>query len=112
MFIRTPIISKETRSHSQHETSGSVEPGSHVSERIFIVVVVIDDIFVVLRNDIVDVVVFEKTYYLLKKSTLAYSAKIQSQDITFGSPEQFSTVNIAASNIAGILDVKDSDLEK
>tara|TARA_Y100001980_G_C14544176_1_gene323184 strand:- start:668 stop:2383 length:1716 start_codon:yes stop_codon:yes gene_type:complete len=49
------------------------------------------------------------TYYLLKKSTLAYSAKIQSQDITFGSPEQFSTVNIAASNIAGILDVKDSD---
>ena len=49
------------------------------------------------------------TYFLLKKSALAYSAKINSTEVVFGAPEQFSTINIVGSDIAGILDVKDSD---
>jgi hypothetical protein len=49
------------------------------------------------------------TYYLLKKTVTAYSGKINSTQIAFGAPQQFQTIEINASNIAGILDVKDSD---
>ena len=48
-------------------------------------------------------------YYLLKKIRKSISAKIVSQDFSFGVPEQFTTVNINASNIIGILDIVDSD---
>ena len=52
------------------------------------------------------------TYYLLKKQATAYSAKINTTTFTFGDPLQFATVNISATNIAGILDVTDSDGNK
>jgi hypothetical protein len=48
-------------------------------------------------------------YYLLKKTRKSISAKIVSQDFSFGNPTQFSTIDINASNIIGILDVVDSD---
>ena len=48
-------------------------------------------------------------YYLLKKTRKAISAKIVSQDFSFGSPVQFSTIDINANNIIGILDITDSD---
>ena len=48
-------------------------------------------------------------YYLLKKSRNAISATISSQTFNFAEPQPFSTVNISANNIIGILDVVDSD---
>jgi hypothetical protein len=48
-------------------------------------------------------------YYLLKKTRKAISATINTQEFTFGSPEQFPTVDISAENIIGILDITDSD---
>ena len=48
-------------------------------------------------------------YYLLKKTRNAISATINTQTFTFGSPEQFPTVDITADNIIGILDIVDSD---
>ena len=47
--------------------------------------------------------------YLLKKTAKAFSGVINSTSVTFGAPEQFPTTNIVADNIAGILDVVDSD---
>jgi hypothetical protein len=49
------------------------------------------------------------TYYLLKKSRNAISATIKSQTFTFGTPQQFQTINITEDNIIGILDCVDSD---
>ncbi len=48
-------------------------------------------------------------YYLLKKTKKAISATIVSQNFSFGNPEQFTTIDINASNIIGILDIVDSD---
>ncbi len=48
-------------------------------------------------------------YYLLRKSTTAYSGTIKSTDFSFGAPVEFATVNINAPNIANIIDVIDSD---
>tara|TARA_R110001583_G_scaffold2725_21_gene19180 strand:+ start:12796 stop:14655 length:1860 start_codon:yes stop_codon:yes gene_type:complete len=48
-------------------------------------------------------------YYLLKKTRKAISATINTQTFSFGSPEQFPTVDISAENIIGILDITDSD---
>ncbi len=48
-------------------------------------------------------------YYLLKKTAKAYSGTIVSKDFSFGAPVEFATVSITAANIAGIIDVKDSD---
>ena len=48
-------------------------------------------------------------YYLLKKTRNAISATINTQTFTFGSPEQFPTVDITADSIIGILDIVDSD---
>ena len=48
-------------------------------------------------------------YYLLKKTRKAISATINTQTFSFGTPEQFPTVNISAENIIGILDITDSD---
>jgi hypothetical protein len=48
-------------------------------------------------------------YYLLKKSRNAISATISSQNFNFAEPQPFTTINISANNIIGILDVVDSD---
>jgi hypothetical protein len=48
-------------------------------------------------------------YYLLKKSRKAISATVKSSQFTFGSPQQFQTININDSNIIKILDITDSD---
>ena len=48
-------------------------------------------------------------YYLLRKSTTAYSGTIKSTDFSFGAPVEFATVSINAPNIANIIDVIDSD---
>jgi hypothetical protein len=49
------------------------------------------------------------TYYLLKKTRKATSGTINSTSFSFGSPVEFSTVTINGTNIAGILDIVDSD---
>ena len=49
------------------------------------------------------------SYFLLKKKRKAISATINSQTFSFGSPEQFSTINITGDNIIKILDITDSD---
>lgn len=49
------------------------------------------------------------TYYLLRKTRKAISATISTTTFSFGAPVQFSTVNINAPQIIGILDITDSD---
>jgi hypothetical protein len=50
------------------------------------------------------------TYYLLKKSTLAVSATINTTTISAGStPQEFFTTTINAENIVGVLDIVDSN---
>jgi hypothetical protein len=51
-------------------------------------------------------------YFLLKKTRKAISAIIKSSQFTFGSPQQFQTININDSNIVKILDITDSDGNK
>jgi hypothetical protein len=51
-------------------------------------------------------------YFLLKKSRKSISATIKSSQFTFGSPQQFQTININDSNIIKILDITDSDGNK
>ena len=48
-------------------------------------------------------------YYLLNKRRKAFSGTINTQTISFGAPEEFATTTISDANIAGILDVVDSD---
>lgn len=48
-------------------------------------------------------------YYLLKKTRKAISANVNTTTFTFGAPEQFTTVEINADKIIGILDIFDSD---
>ena len=47
--------------------------------------------------------------FLLKKKRKAISATINEKQFIFGTAEKFSTVQINASNIIGVLDCKDSD---
>ena len=49
------------------------------------------------------------TYYLLKKTRKATSAKIITKSFTFTNAKKFDSVNINAPNIIGILDAFDSD---
>lgn len=49
------------------------------------------------------------TYYLLKKTRKAISGTINTTSFSFGSPVEFSTVNINGTNIAGVVDIVDSD---
>jgi hypothetical protein len=49
------------------------------------------------------------TYFLLRKTRKSISATINTTTFAFGAPQQFSTVEINASNIIGILDVFDTD---
>jgi len=51
-------------------------------------------------------------YFLLKKTRKAISATIKSSQFTFGSPQQFQTININDTNIVKILDITDSDGNK
>jgi hypothetical protein len=51
-------------------------------------------------------------YFLLKKTRKSISSTINTTTFTFGAPQQFSTVNINANNIVGILDVVDSNNNK
>lgn len=48
-------------------------------------------------------------YYLLKKSRKAISSTIQSQAITFNTPQAFSTATLTDTNIIKVLDVVDSE---
>ena len=48
-------------------------------------------------------------YFLLKKSRNAISSTINTTSFSFGSPQQFTTINIQANNIIKILDITDSD---
>ncbi len=52
------------------------------------------------------------TYYLLKKTRKAISATIQTQTLTFTTPDKFVTRTINAPDIIGILDVYDSDINE
>jgi hypothetical protein len=49
------------------------------------------------------------TYYLLKKTRKATSGTINNVSFSFGPPVEFATVNINGANIAGIIDIIDSD---
>jgi len=49
------------------------------------------------------------TYFLLKKTRKSISSNINTTTFSFGTPQQFSTVNINTENIIGILDVFDTD---
>ena len=51
-------------------------------------------------------------YYLLEKTRKAISAEIKTLSLTFGAPEQFTTININDTNIIKVLDVIDSDGNK
>jgi hypothetical protein len=48
-------------------------------------------------------------YFLLKKSRNAISSNINTTNFSFGSPQQFATINIQANNIVKILDITDSN---
>jgi hypothetical protein len=48
-------------------------------------------------------------YFLLKKSRKAISSTINTIQYSFGTPTQFSTVDINAERIVGVLDVVDTD---
>jgi len=54
----------------------------------------------------------EPTYYLLKKTRKAYSGTITSISLSVGAPQEFYTYNINDTNIAGILDITDSNGER
>tara|TARA_R110000868_G_scaffold29939_1_gene111355 strand:- start:49 stop:1896 length:1848 start_codon:yes stop_codon:yes gene_type:complete len=49
------------------------------------------------------------TYFLLKKSRKAISSAINTKTFSFSSPIKFSTVEISATNLVGILDCTDSE---
>ena len=49
------------------------------------------------------------TYYLLKKTRKAYSGKITTIQLSVGAPSEFLTYNISDTDIAGIVDVFDSN---
>ena len=51
----------------------------------------------------------EPSYFLLKKTRKAVSGTINNATYTFSAPEEFTTVEINTSNIAGIVDCFDSD---
>ena len=51
----------------------------------------------------------EPTYYLLKKTRKSTSGNINTTTFSFGDFEEFPTINIEALNIAGIVDITDSD---
>ena len=49
------------------------------------------------------------TQYLLKKTAKGFSGLINTTTVAVGAPQDFLTVNIEGTDIAGIIDIKDSD---
>lgn len=54
----------------------------------------------------------DPSFYLLKKSRKAFSGTIATTSFTVGAPQEFLTLEINQSNIAGIVDIVDSDGNK
>ena len=54
----------------------------------------------------------EPTYYLIKKHVNAISAQLKTIEKTFGSPEEFSKIDIADTDVIEIYDVRDSNGNK
>jgi hypothetical protein len=63
-------------------------------------------------ESVASVSVGNPSYYLLKKTRKTYSGTISTKQLSIGPPQEFLTFNISDSNIAGILDVVDSNGEK
>jgi len=59
-----------------------------------------------------DILTGEPTFYLVKKSIKAISGTIKTTEQTFGSPEQYSKINIGDTNVIQIYDVRDSNGNK
>jgi hypothetical protein len=49
------------------------------------------------------------TYYLLRKTRKSFSGKINTTSFSFGAPQEFATVVLASPNIAGVIDIVDSE---
>ena len=65
-------------------------------------------------NDLTEVVIAQTnagvpSYYLLKKQRKAFSGKISSDSFNFTDPQEFQTVILTSPNIAGIIDIFDSE---
>ena len=54
----------------------------------------------------------ETTFYLVKKNVQAISAEVKTQEVTFGSYEEFQSVVLSDTNIIDIYDVRDADGNK
>jgi len=54
----------------------------------------------------------EPTFYLVKKLVNAISAEVKTQEVTFGSYEEFQSIELSETNIIDIYDVRDSDGNK
>ena len=68
-------------------------------------------------NDPTDITVAQisngqPSFYLLRKTREGFSGKINSETFDFTSPQEFQTVTLSSPNIAGIIDVIDSDGNK
>ena len=64
-----------------------------------------------------EITIYEKTngvpsLYLIKKYVNAISGVLLSQDVTFGSAQQFSKIDLASTNVIDIYDVRDSNGNK
>ena len=49
------------------------------------------------------------SYYLLQKTRKAFSGTITTDNFTFTNPQEFQTITLASPNIAGIIDIFDSE---
>ena len=54
----------------------------------------------------------EATFYLVKKLVQAISAQIKTEEVTFGSYEEFQSIELSDTNIIDIYDVRDADGSK
>ena len=54
----------------------------------------------------------EATFYLVKKLVQAISAQIKTEEVTFGSYEEFQSIELSDTNIIDIYDVRDADGNK
>ena len=51
-------------------------------------------------------------YYLLRKTRKGFSGKINTESFSFSAPQEFQTITLSSPNIAGIVDVIDSEGNK
>ena len=54
----------------------------------------------------------QPSFYLLRKTRKGFSGKINSENFDFTSPQEFQTVTLTSPNIAGIIDIIDTDGNK